>query len=75
MNPPGDFAGRLLEAAGVKGLRVGGAEVWSEHANVIVSGPGATASDVLALARLMWNRVYFRFGISLKPEVCGLVVG
>ena len=75
MNPPGDFAGRLLEAAGVKGLRVGGAEVWSEHANVIVSGPGATASDFLALARLMWNRVYFRFGISLKPEVCGLVVG
>ena len=73
-NPPGDFAGRLLEAAGVKGLRVGGASVWSEHANVIVSRPGATASDFLALARLMHNRVYFRFGISLEPEVCGLSV-
>ena len=73
-NPPGDFAGRLLEAAGAKELRVGGAAVWAEHANVIVSTPDATASDFLALARLMHNRVYFRFGISLEPEVCGLSV-
>lgn len=73
-NPPGDFAGRLLEAAGVKEMRVGGASVWSEHANVIVSGPEARASDFLALARLMHNRVYFRFGISLEPEICGLPV-
>ena len=73
-NPPGDFAGRLLEAAGAKELRVGGVAVWAEHANVIVSGPDATASDFLALVRLMHNRVYFRFGISLEPEVCGLNV-
>lgn len=71
-NPEGDFAGRLLEAAGAKDLRVGGAHVWSEHANVIVRGEGATASDVLALARLMRNRVWFKFGIKLEYEVCGL---
>ena len=68
-NPPGDYAGRLLEAVGAKGLRVGGAYVWDGHANVIVRGEGATASDVLALARLMRNRVFFRFGVLLEPEV------
>ena len=71
-NPPGDYAGRLLEEAGAKGLRVGGAYVWEEHANVIVRGPLATPSDVLALARLMRNRVLFRFGVALEPEVCGI---
>ena len=71
-NPPGDFAGRLLEEAGAKGLRVGGAYVWEEHANVIVSGPGATPSDFLALSRLMRNKVLFKFGIRLVPEVTGL---
>ena len=71
-NPPGDYAGRLLEEAGAKNLRVGGAYVWAEHANVIVRGEGATPSDVLALARLMRNRVLFRFGIALEPEVCGI---
>lgn len=71
-NPEGDHAGRLLEQAGAKELRVGGAYVWQEHANVIVRGEGATPSDVLALARLMYNRVYFRFGIALEPEVCGI---
>ena len=71
-NPPGDFAGRLLEAAGAKGLRVGGAYVWEEHANVIVAGPDATPSDFLALAQLMQNKVWFHFGIRLDPEVRGL---
>ena len=71
-NPKGDYAGRLLEAAGCKNLRVGGAYVWSEHANVIVSGEGANNSDFLALARLMRNRVLFRLGVELEPEVCGL---
>ena len=71
-NPPGDFAGRLLETAGAKGLRVGGAYVWEEHANVIVSGPDATASDFLALAQIMRDRVLFRLGIRLEPEVRGL---
>ena len=71
-NPEGDHAGRLLEQAGAKELRVGGAYVWQEHANVIVRGEGATPSDVLALARLMRNRVLFRFDIVLEPEVCGI---
>ena len=74
-NPPGDFAGRLLEAAGAKGLRVGGAFVWEEHANVIVAGDGATSSDILALARLMQLRVRDRFGVVLEPEITGLVLG
>ena len=72
-NPPGDFAGRLLEAANCKGLRVGGAFVWEEHANVIVAGPDANSSDFLALARLMRNRVFFCFGIRLEAEVKGLL--
>ena len=73
-NPSGDHAGRLLEAAGAKGLKVGGAYVWEEHANVIASGPGATASDFLALARLMAGKVRHRFGVLLEPEVAGLVI-
>ncbi len=73
-NPPGDFAGRLLETAGAKGLRVGGAYVWEEHANVIVSGEGATSSDFLALAQLMAARVRHQFGVELQPEVRGIVL-
>jgi UDP-N-acetylmuramate dehydrogenase len=71
-NPPGDHAGRLLEAAGCKGMRVGGARVWENHANVIVCDSSATASDFLALVEIMKRRVRLRFGIALEPEVCGL---
>ena len=67
-------AGRLLEEAGAKTLRVGGAHVWSEHANVIVAGPDATPSDFLALARLMARAVYFKHNIKVEPEVCGLSI-
>ena len=68
-NPPGDFAGRLIEAVGLKGHRVGGA-LWSEgHANFVVNAGGATASDVLALVRLARARVRESFGIVLEPEV------
>lgn len=74
-NPPGDFAGRLLESVGAKGMRVGGAYVWEGHANVVVRGEGATPSDVLALAKLIRNRVLFRLGVDLEPEVCGLSQG
>ena len=74
-NPPGDFAGRLLESVGAKDLRVGGAYVWSEHANVIVAGEGTVPSDVLALARLMRERVRLRLGVVLEPEVCGIEFG
>lgn len=71
-NPEGDFAGRLLESVGAKELKVGGAYIWAEHANVIVRGPGATASDVLALARLMRQRLLYRMNVLLTPEVQGL---
>ena len=64
-NPPGDSAGRLLDAAGLKGLRVGGAFVSERHANIFCAGPDATASDLLALIRLARLRVP-----SLIPEVC-----
>ena len=73
-NPEGDSAGRLLEAAGAKGLRVGGAGVWAEHANVIVAGEGCTSSDILALARLMSRAVLHKFNTRLEPEIRGLEV-
>jgi UDP-N-acetylmuramate--alanine ligase len=73
-NPPGDFAGRLLEAAGAKDLKVGGAYVWEEHANVIVRGENASASDVLALAQLMYRRVRQRFNVELECEVTGITL-
>ena len=69
-NPEGDSAGRLLEECGCKGLRVGGAYVWEEHANVIVApSDSATASDFLALMQIMRNRVLLRKGVQLVPEV------
>ena len=71
-NPEGDFAGRLLDAAGCRGLRIGGAHVWEEHANVIVCDPGSPPDDFLALAQLMRGRVERRFGVRLVPEVRGL---
>ena len=73
-NPDGDAAGRLLEEAGAKKLRVGGARVWEEHANVIVAEEGCTSSDILALARLMAGAVLHRFNIHLEPEIRGLQV-
>jgi len=71
-NPPGAAAGRLLDAAGCKGLRVGGAVVAAFHANVAVAEAGASASDVLALTLLMRARVSRASGVELKPEICGL---
>ncbi|MCG6962393.1 MAG: UDP-N-acetylmuramate dehydrogenase [Acidobacteria bacterium] len=68
-NPEGDYAGRLLEACGCKSLRCGGAQVSERHANVIVSSRGATASDILVLARQMRARVRETFNIELDPEV------
>ncbi len=68
-NPPRDHAARLVEAAGAKGLRVGGAEVSRKHANFIVTRPGATAADVLRLMREVQERVAERYGVRLEPEV------
>ena len=68
-NPPGTFAGRLLEEAGVKGLARGGARVSELHANFIVNQGGATAAEVCALMEEMRERVYARSGMRLEPEV------
>jgi len=68
-NPPGDFAGRLIEQAGLKGKRVGGAEVSWVHANWIVNRADATAADMLALMRLCQETVAAKFGVTLEPEV------
>jgi len=68
-NPPGDAAGRLLEVAGLKGVRRGGAEVSSIHANFIVNLGDATTADVLALMSLMRQGVHRTSGIALEPEV------
>jgi UDP-N-acetylmuramate dehydrogenase len=67
-NPPGDTAGRLLEAAGLKGLRVGGAVVSAKHANFILVDAGGRANDVAALMELMRERVAERFGVVLVSE-------
>lgn len=68
-NPPDDHAARLVEAAGAKGLAVGGAQVSQKHANFIVARPGATATDVHLLITLVRDRVHERFGVMLEPEV------
>ncbi|MGD0833385.1 MAG: UDP-N-acetylmuramate dehydrogenase [Candidatus Dormibacteria bacterium] len=68
-NPPGDHAGRLVEAAGLKGRRIGGAEISPKHANFVVNQGGATAADVLALAGLAQRTVEERFGVRLELEI------
>jgi UDP-N-acetylmuramate dehydrogenase len=67
-NPPGDSAGRLVEAAGLKGMRVGDAEVSAKHANFIVNRGTATASQVLALIRKVRQTVARKFGVRLQLE-------
>ncbi len=68
-NPPGEYAGRLIEAVGLKGHRVGNA-MWSDvHANFVVNLGGATARDVVTLVKLARSRVFERFGIRMETEV------
>ena len=68
-NPPGDHAGRLVEAAGLKGERQGGAIISPVHANFVVNEGEATASDVRSLVELMRSEVQARFGVSLALEI------
>lgn len=68
-NPPGASAGALIEQAGLKGLRVGGAEVSRTHANFIVTSTGARATDVEELIDLVVARVRERSGVELRTEV------
>jgi UDP-N-acetylmuramate dehydrogenase len=68
-NPKGDAAGRLIDAAGCKGLRSGDAVVSTRHANFIENAGSATASDVLRLVDLVRDRVRKAFGVELELEV------
>ena len=68
-NPPDDYAGRLIEAAGLKGERFGCAEISGHHANFIVNTGGATATDVYTLLHRAQQAVWERFGVWLRPEV------
>ncbi len=69
-NPPGDSAGRVIEAAGMKGARRGSAHVSSKHANFIQVDDGGSADDVVALIREVRERVRAEAGVDLEPEVC-----
>jgi UDP-N-acetylmuramate dehydrogenase len=68
-NPEGDYAGRLIEACGLKGGAAGAARISERHANVIVNTGGARASDVLHLMKKMRDAVREKFGVTLMPEV------
>ncbi|MBK8161947.1 MAG: UDP-N-acetylmuramate dehydrogenase [Gammaproteobacteria bacterium] len=68
-NPPGDYAGRLIEACGLKGARIGGAEVSHKHANFIVNDGGASAADIEALILRVRETVERLQGVRLIPEV------
>lgn len=68
-NPPGDHAGRLIEACGLKGRRLGGARVSEKHANFIINEGGATAADIEGLITLVRDTVERECGVRLVPEV------
>jgi UDP-N-acetylmuramate dehydrogenase len=68
-NPPNDFAGRLIEAAGLKGFTVGRAQVSTVHANFVVNLGGASAADVVAVATHAQTKVRDQFGVTLEWEV------
>jgi UDP-N-acetylmuramate dehydrogenase len=68
-NPPGDSAGRLIDASGLKGTRVGGVVVSEKHANFFVAEPGARADDVVALMVEVQTRVEAATGVHLEPEL------
>ena len=68
-NPQGDSAGRLLDEAGVKGMRSGGVRVWENHANFIINDGDGTSLDVLRLMDKMYSSVKEKFNIELTPEV------
>lgn len=68
-NPPGDYAARLIEAAGLKGERAGGAEISSRHANFFVNTGGATATDVMTLIDRARHEVKLQFGVAMELEI------
>lgn len=68
-NPPGDYAGRLIEAAGLKGTRVGGVQISPVHANFFVNDDSGSASDYRALIDLAQRTVFDKFGVRLENEI------
>ncbi len=68
-NPPGDFAGRLIEAAGLKGKRIGNAEISTKHANFFISHGDTKAADVLALIELAKETVLKQSNVKLELEI------
>jgi len=68
-NPSQDYAGRLLEMAGMKGKRVGGAMISDQHANVIMNVGGARAEDILTLMEMARQKVREQTGVDLEPEI------
>jgi UDP-N-acetylmuramate--alanine ligase len=71
-NPPGDYAGRLIEATGLKGYAIGGARVWERHANVFVCTEDACASDVQTLMAKTREEVRLKFAVELEPEIVSI---
>jgi len=68
-NPPEDYAGRLIEAAGLKGTRIGDAEISTLHANFFINHGEATAKDIYVLLKLTQNTVAEKFDLCLEPEI------
>jgi len=68
-NPPGDFAGRLIEQAGLKGTRIGGAEISQQHGNFFINHEEASAMDILKLIHLCKKTVFDKFGVNLELEI------
>lgn len=68
-NPEGDHAGHLIEMAGLRGVKINGAEVSQKHGNFIINRGNATAADVRELIELVQERVYAYAGVRLTPEV------
>jgi UDP-N-acetylmuramate dehydrogenase len=68
-NPPRDYAGRLIEAAGLKGKRIGRVEISSLHANFFINHGGATAKDILNMIQMVQDEVEKKFGTKLELEI------
>jgi UDP-N-acetylmuramate dehydrogenase len=68
-NPPGEKAGRLIEAAGLKGKAIGNAMISTQHANFFINNGQTTAAEMRALIELAQQVVFKQFGIKLEPEV------
>jgi UDP-N-acetylmuramate dehydrogenase len=68
-NPPGDYAGRLIEASGLKGARIGNAEVSPLHGNFFVNHANTKADDILALIQLVQKKVKEEQGVDLELEI------